>query len=163
MHQLDDTFDSFMAATLDFPQAFHSDAMGTSYSRALQQIRLGIKQGGYGLTSAALLVPAALYAAICAFTKWLHEESHLPLRDLDWLSDHTARHPLIFRHIHVSMETTLAELEANWGFESTAHCPPGNRLEPDSRTTTAIAGTPAGLQDLAVFQHSICQLSVKKV
>ena len=158
MHQLDDTFDSFMAATLDFPQAFHSDAMGPSYSRALQQIRLGIKQGGYGLTSAALLVPAALYAAICAFTKWLHEESHLPLRDLDWLSDHTARHPLIFRHIHVSMETTLAELEANWGFESTAHCPPGNRLEPDSRSIPNVHGIVDWDPKLLPGQHHLVSL-----
>jgi hypothetical protein len=75
MHGLDDAFDSFMAATLDFPHDFTSDVDVPRYSSPLQQIRLGIKQGGYWLTSAALIVPAALYAAICAFTKWLHEDS----------------------------------------------------------------------------------------
>ena len=90
MQHLDGSFDSFMAATLDFPHDFASCQEGPHYTRALQQVRLGIKQGGYGLTSAALIIPAASYSAICAFTRWLHEESHLPLRDLDWLSGHTS-------------------------------------------------------------------------
>ena len=89
MHGLDDAFYSFMPATLDFPHDFTRDVDEPRYSSALQQIRLGIERGGYGLPSTALIAPAALYAAICAFTKWLHKESHLPLSDL---SDHTTRH-----------------------------------------------------------------------
>ena len=142
MHGLDEAFDSFMAATLDFPHDFTSNVDGPRYSSALQQIRLGIKQGGYGLTSAALIVPAALYAAICAFTKWLHEESHLPLRDLDWLSDHASRHLLIFRHIHVSMDSALAVLEQRWGFESTAACPvwipPHGQFQTSTESSTGL-------------------------
>jgi hypothetical protein len=127
MQGLDDSFDNFMAATLDFPHDYSSNASERQYANALQQIRLGIKQGGYGLTSAALIVPAALYTAICAFTKWLHEESHLPLRHLDWLSDHTARHSLIFHHIHASINSALTVLEQKWGFTSTATSPQGER------------------------------------
>jgi hypothetical protein len=46
MHSLDGTFESFMAATLDFTHDFSSDVAESRYSNALQQIRLGIKQGG---------------------------------------------------------------------------------------------------------------------
>ena len=158
MHGLDEAFDSFMAATLDFPHDFTSNVDGPRYSSALQQIRLGIKQGGYGLTSAALIVPAALYAAICAFTKWLHEESHLPLRDLDWLSDHASRHLLIFRHIHVSMDSALAVLEQRWGFESTAACPQVERLDPASRTIPNVHGIVDWTPKLLPGQHHLVSL-----
>jgi hypothetical protein len=61
MQTLDNRFDSFMAATLNFPEGFQTDAAASHYSQALQQIRLGIKQGGCGLTSAALIIHAALF------------------------------------------------------------------------------------------------------
>ena len=144
MQTLDNSFDSFMAATLDFPQDYQADAAASHYSRALQQIRLGIKQGGCGLTSAALIIPAALYSAICAFAVWLHHEKHLPLMALDWLTAHSSKHSLGFRHIHDTLDSSLSALETDWGFHGSDTCPSqGDSLEPTSRVipnTDSIVG-----------------------
>ena len=134
MQTLDKSFDSFMAATLNFPEGFQTDAAASHYSQALQQIRLGIKQGGCGLTSAALIIPAALFSAICAFTRWLHYDKHLPLTALDWLFEHTSKHPLGFRHIHDTLDSSLGVLETQWGFQGSDICPSqGDSFEPTSR------------------------------
>jgi hypothetical protein len=98
---LDDTFkfngswqppSSISSFPTILPATWMHPDIQVNFNKSVCQI---IKQGGYyGLTGAALVFPAALYAATCAFTKWLHEESHLPQRGLpvDWLSDHATRH-----------------------------------------------------------------------
>ena len=159
MQTLDDSFDSFMAATLDFPEEFTADAAADHYSRALQQIRLGIKQGGCGLTSAALIVPAALFSAVCAFTRWLHMETHLPLKDLDWLSEHTSKHSLGFRHIHDALDSTLSALETDWGFQGSDVCPSqGDSLEPTSRVIPNIQGIVGWNPKKIPSQHHLVNL-----
>ena len=141
MQALDDSFESFMAATHDFPERFQSDAAAGQYSRALQQVRFGIKQGGCGLTSAAMVIPAALFSAVCAFTRWLHHNAHLPLKDLDWLLEHTSKHSLGFQHIHDTFDSSLSALEQDWGFHGSSVCPSqGDRLEPTSRVIPNIQG-----------------------
>jgi hypothetical protein len=56
MQTLDNRFDSFIAATIDFREEFWADTAAWHYSRVIQQIRLGIKhwQGVRGINSAAL-------------------------------------------------------------------------------------------------------------
>ena len=49
-----------MAHTLAFEEDYLHSAYSQSYSRALKQCRLGIKQGGMGLTSAVMVAPAHL-------------------------------------------------------------------------------------------------------
>ena len=164
MRNVDDSFDSFMAATLDFPEDYSNGDKQVHYSRALQQIRLGIKQGGYGLTSAALIVPAALYAAICAFTRWLHHETHLSLKDLDWLSEHTSKHALHFRHIHDSLDSSLSALESDWGFKGTNVCPEeGDCLQPTSREIPNAQGLVEWEYKKLPSQHHLVNLMKIKV
>jgi hypothetical protein len=52
-------FDNFMAHTLAFEPAYIHSQHAQAYLSALKQCRLGIKQGGLGLTSATLAAPAA--------------------------------------------------------------------------------------------------------
>ena len=115
MTSLDGSFDAFLAHTLCFPTTYQAESPVIPYDKALKQARLGIKQGGCGMTSAAMIVPAALFAAISTFTLWLHDESHLPITRLPWLLDHTDKYDLAFRHIHNSLETSSHILVDKWG------------------------------------------------
>jgi hypothetical protein len=58
MPSLDTSFDSFMAATIHFEPAYAQSPAAVQYSKALQQLRLRIQDGGIGLTSAALVAPS---------------------------------------------------------------------------------------------------------
>jgi len=58
VHEHDRMFDNFMANTLAFEENYQNSAHAQSYLRGLQQCRLGIKQGGMGLTRAAVVSPA---------------------------------------------------------------------------------------------------------
>ena len=52
-----------MASSLGFELDYESGQHGPVYKAALAQLRLGIKQGGFGLTSQKLVAPAALHVA----------------------------------------------------------------------------------------------------
>jgi hypothetical protein len=67
---VDETFDHFMADLLSFESGYAVSNNATHYANALQQCRLGIKQGGLGLTKAALVAPAANYVALRDFYSW---------------------------------------------------------------------------------------------
>ena len=77
---LDSAFDCFMAHTLGFERNYDSGQHQAVYRAALAQIRLGIKQGGFGLTSQKLVAPAALLVAIRDFQRWLAQRPF----DLPW-------------------------------------------------------------------------------
>ena len=64
-----------------------------------------------------MVVPAALFAAICAFIEWLHEDSHFPITRLPWLSQHTDCYELAFLHVHQCFEMSSQMLVNRWGFE----------------------------------------------
>jgi hypothetical protein len=81
LSSLDSAFDSFMAHTLGFELDYDSGQHGPVYKAALAQLRLGIKQGGFGLTSQKLVAPAALLVATREFQQWLTQMSF----DLVWL------------------------------------------------------------------------------
>ena len=117
MKRLDASFDDFLAHTLSFPATHRQESPLVPYDKALQQARLGIKQGGCGLTSVAMVVPAALFAAICAFIEWLHEDSHIPITRLPWLSPHTDCYELAFLHVHRCFEMSSQMLVNRWGFD----------------------------------------------
>ena len=117
MKRLDASFDDFLAHTLSFPATHRQESPLIPYDKALQQARLGIKQGGCGLKSVAMVVPAALFAAICAFIEWLHEDSHFPITRLPWLSQHTDCYELAFLHVHQCFEMSSQMLVNRWGFE----------------------------------------------
>ncbi len=63
-------FDNFMATTFAFQDDYLQSSKSQHYNRALQQLRLGIKQGGMGLTSAEMVAPAALYVSLREFRRW---------------------------------------------------------------------------------------------
>ena len=67
---LDALFDHFMAVTLSFQDDYAHSPHATHYAHALQQIRQGIRDGGFGLTSARVTAPAASYVTTRDFCKW---------------------------------------------------------------------------------------------
>ena len=60
---IDEIFDHFMADLISFESGYATTQMAHHYANALQQCRLGIKQGDLGSTQAALIAPAANYVA----------------------------------------------------------------------------------------------------
>ena len=60
-----------MAHTLGFELDYDSGQHDPVYKAALAQLRVGIKQGGFGLTSQKLVAPAALLVATREFQQWL--------------------------------------------------------------------------------------------
>ena len=71
LSSLDSAFDSFMAHTLGFELDYGSGQHSPVFKAALAQLRLGIKQGGFGLTSQKLVSPAALLVATREIQQWL--------------------------------------------------------------------------------------------
>ncbi len=75
VHKLDQAFNAFMAHTLSFEQDYDTGlyraTCPTVKGRALSQVRLSIKQGGFGVTRQELVDPAALFVAIRDFHRWL--------------------------------------------------------------------------------------------
>ena len=67
---LDQLFETFVASTLCFEEGYSVSRHAASYDRALQQVRHGIKSGGFGLTPSTLLAPAASYVAFRDFHAW---------------------------------------------------------------------------------------------
>jgi hypothetical protein len=63
MPDFDERFDKFLAQMLSFEDQYHTSPHAASYQRTLWQTRLGnqvgIKQGGFCLTSGLLTTPAA--------------------------------------------------------------------------------------------------------
>ncbi len=59
-----------MAHTLSFERDYDTPHRAI-YQAALNQLRLSIKQGGFGLTSQELVAPAALLVPIRDFHQWL--------------------------------------------------------------------------------------------
>ena len=90
LQQYDTMFDNFMAQTLAFEDNYAHCQYSLAYTQALQQCRLGIKQGGLGLTSAYMVAPAALYVALREFRAWYETYADLwggqALHFQDWLS-----------------------------------------------------------------------------
>jgi len=71
--QLDQSVDNFLADTLHFPANFRSSQEALHYERAIQQLRLGIRDGGSGCFRNAPLVAAASYSALAVTINWLHK------------------------------------------------------------------------------------------
>ena len=74
---MDETFDRFMADLLSFESGYVTSQLAHYYANALQQYRLGIKQGGLGLTQAVLIAPAANYVALRDFYCWYSDQTGL--------------------------------------------------------------------------------------
>ena len=67
---LDKSFDDFTAHTLCFEQDYQDCQHKEYYQSALAQYRLGIKQGGMGMTSLELVAPVAYFVALREFHQW---------------------------------------------------------------------------------------------
>jgi hypothetical protein len=117
MEKLDESFDNFMAQTLQFEQEHKTSAWKESYRQALNQCRLGIKQGGCGLTSNTMAAPAAFYAAISSFTRWLVQR-HSQILEIPWLHEHVVKHAPHFAYGQEQLAVALETLESVWGIQS---------------------------------------------
>jgi len=65
----DDSVDNFWADLLQFPDDFHRTNCGR-YKSALQQLRLGIRDGGSGCYRNEPLLSVAQYSTVSATLKW---------------------------------------------------------------------------------------------
>jgi hypothetical protein len=121
MREYDNMFDNFMAHTLAFETAYTQAPHAQAYLSALCQCRLGIKQGGMGLTSAAMIAPAALHVALREFRTWYHDYvekwTSEAVHNMAWLRPATA--PLVdsaayFPHFRTEFDSTVATLLQDW-------------------------------------------------
>ena len=71
--KLDQSVDNFLADTLHFPDNFRTSEEALNYERAIQQLRLGIRDGGSGCFRNAPLAAAASYSALAVTISWLHK------------------------------------------------------------------------------------------
>jgi hypothetical protein len=70
MPSLDTFFDRFMEVTVSSEPAYAQSPAAAQYRKILQQLQLRIQDGSIGLTSAALVAPAASYVALREFLNW---------------------------------------------------------------------------------------------
>ena len=119
MKKLDASFDNFLAQTLQFEQGHETSERKHSYRRALIQSRLGIKQGGCGLTSNAMAAPAANYAALSAFARWLVKEQ-AQIQGIPWIHEHIIKHDLQFAYGQEQLVVALEFLENDWSIHSSS-------------------------------------------
>jgi hypothetical protein len=69
--RLDTSVDEFWAHTLHFPTDYKTNQYASSYTNALQQIRLGIRDGGCGCYHNKHFVHAAYYTSVADTIQWL--------------------------------------------------------------------------------------------
>ena len=72
-NKLDESVDKFWAYTLRFPSDYENHQEATSYLKALQQIRLGIRDGGCGCYYNKHIIHAAYYSSVADTIQWLHK------------------------------------------------------------------------------------------
>ncbi len=75
---LDTSVDEFWAHTLLFPtdSSYTTNQIATSYINALQQIRLGIRDGGCGCYNNQHFVHAVYYTSVADTIQWLQRSTH---------------------------------------------------------------------------------------
>ena len=83
LRNLDYSFESFYAKLFHFEADYISGSNRDMYHNALSQFRLPIRKAGFGVRSAFMHAPAALYTASCEFILWLRE--HPELISQTWL------------------------------------------------------------------------------
>jgi hypothetical protein len=71
--RLDCSVDNFMADTFHFPADFLTCPETSHYQQAINQLRLGIRDGGSGCFRNEPLIAAASYSALAVTIKWLHK------------------------------------------------------------------------------------------
>ncbi len=110
-----------MAITLAFQDDYLQSAYLQHYNRTLQQLPLGIKQGGMGLTSAEMVAPAALYVSLREFRRWYQAYAETwpqqALHEQDWLSNATAscvNPATYFSYFAMEFETATTALQDRW-------------------------------------------------
>ena len=128
---LDHHFENFVASTMDFQEDYSQSEHAANYSKALQQARLGIRQGGFGLTSAQLTAPAAVYVAFRDFNQWyssltdVWDQSsihHLPwLHTLDPSLAPQAPGPFVFPYIQQHFTHAVNVLSHDWNVTCDLH------------------------------------------
>jgi hypothetical protein len=125
MHEFDQMFDNFMAHTLAFENDYNHCSHSLAYLSALRQCRLGIKQGGIGLTSAAMIAPAALHVALREFRSWYNHYAdlwqHQAAHHLPWLQPATAPHIATadyFPYFRTEFDTTVSMLFQDWSISA---------------------------------------------
>ena len=111
---LDKSFDDFTAHTLCFEQDYQDCQHKEYYQSALAQYRLGIKQGGMGMTSLELVAPVAYFVALREFHQWFlqYRATWVPtnaLHGLVWLTPPTGQE-FIFPHAEHELESGKAQL-----------------------------------------------------
>ena len=119
MSELDGSFDQFLASTLSFESGYAVSEHGAAYLLALLQARLGIKQGGMGMTSNKMVAPAALYTALGWFHRWL-TKGHANLLSMQWLQVHSANNQASFSYVQNNMADALQMLETDWQITSSS-------------------------------------------
>ena len=128
MSLFDSQFDRFMATTLSFEPQYQTCLHSDSYKRALKQLRLGIKQGGCGLTSGHLTAPAGSYVALREFRQWYNQYAQQWGADAihlcSWMPPSNAPSlplssdaSLAFPNIVHAFEDVVAHLKEEWDVE----------------------------------------------
>jgi hypothetical protein len=116
MRDLDSCFDDFWAETLNFEPNWQQSLFRGEYLNAIQQLRLGIRQGGCGFTSSEMIAAPALYAALCYFTSWA--TVHNAITELEWLKAHVqGQLHLPYRHAEQNLNTAISQMQTDWGFQ----------------------------------------------
>jgi hypothetical protein len=124
---LDRNFDFFLADTLSFEASYETSIHAAAYQRAIQQSRYSIKQGGLGLTSSALVSPAALYVSLREFrewyssmaAKWQHRSLHLAPWLTPIVTDDLIDSEAYFPYFRTAFDSTLVILHDEWRIHGT--------------------------------------------
>ena len=118
--QLDTSVDNFWANTLHFPPDYQNNQYANDYANALQQIRLGIREGGLGCYNNKDLIHAAYYCSVADTIQWTQTHAINPT----WL-----RYPLSTT-LNALLEPSIEHLQ-RWNIPRATICPPNDAKKSD--------------------------------
>ena len=130
--EMDAQLDSFLCTSLPFFHRPSSLSLSTRHDSAMQQIRLNLSYGGWGLRSHSDHLAAAVYSSIAELFRWLHSRESGSLSG--WLGFDLAATDLeslinLNGTLIQDLQWAIHQLQSRWSFSLCERPPPPSSVD----------------------------------